>query len=141
VIAMEGGPLLWVATHRTHHQFPDREGDPHTPLDGKWWAHVGWILVGNAMRHDASTLDRYVPDLIEDKFHVWMTEFHFLPTVVLGLALFAIGGLPFLLWGIFLAHRFWDSMRPGSSIRRHTFGVRGALRPGIYRPTVGGWLC
>jgi len=31
-----------------------------------------------------------------------MTEFHFLPTVVLGLALFAIGGLPFLLWGIFL---------------------------------------
>jgi sn-1 stearoyl-lipid 9-desaturase len=102
VTAVEGGPLLWVATHRIHHQFSDEEGDPHSPRDGKWWAHVGWILVGNALRQDASTLDRYVPDLAEDKFHVWITEYHFVPTVILGLALFAIGGLPFLLWGIFL---------------------------------------
>jgi fatty-acid desaturase len=102
VSAMEGGPLLWVATHRTHHQFSDREGDPHSPRDGKWWSHVGWILVGNALRQDASALDRYVPDLVEDKFHVWITEFQFLPTVILGLILFAIGGLPFLLWGTFL---------------------------------------
>ena len=102
VSAMEGGPLLWVATHRTHHQFPDEEGDPHSPRDGKWWAHVGWILVGNALRQDASTLDRYVPDLAKDKFHVWITEFHFVPTLILGIGLFAAGGLPFLLWGIFL---------------------------------------
>ncbi len=102
VTAVEGGPLLWVATHRIHHQFPDDEGDPHSPRDGKWWAHMGWILVGNALRQDASTLDRYVPDLSKDKFHVWITEYHFVPTVILGLALFAIGGLPFLLWGIFL---------------------------------------
>jgi fatty-acid desaturase len=102
VSAMEGGPLLWVATHRTHHQFPDEEGDPHSPRDGRWWAHVGWILVGNALRQDASTLDRYVPDLTKDKFHVWITEFHFVPTLILGIGLFAVGGLPFLLWGIFL---------------------------------------
>ena len=102
VTAVEGGPLLWVATHRTHHQFPDVEGDPHSPRDGKWWAHVGWILVGNALRQDATTLDHYVPDLAEDKFHVWITEYHFVPTLILGVLLFAIGGLPFLLWGIFL---------------------------------------
>jgi stearoyl-CoA desaturase (delta-9 desaturase) len=54
------------------------------------------------LRQDASTLNRYVPDLTEDKFHVWITEYHFVPTVILGLALFAIGGLPFVLWGIFL---------------------------------------
>jgi len=101
-IAVEGGPLLWVATHRAHHQFADGEGDPHSPRDGRWWSHVGWILVGNALRQDASTLDRYVPDLIQDKFHVWITEYHFVPTIVLGIALFTIGGLPFLLWGIFL---------------------------------------
>jgi stearoyl-CoA desaturase (delta-9 desaturase) len=63
---------------------------------------VGWILVGNALRQDASTIDRYVPDLATDKFHVWITEYHFAPTVILGLALFAMGGLPFVLWGICL---------------------------------------
>jgi len=102
VAALEGGPLLWVATHRVHHKFPDKEGDPHSPRDGKWWAHVGWILVGNALRQDASTIDRYVPDLAADKFHVWITEYHFVPTVILAIVLFAIGGWPFLLWGIFL---------------------------------------
>jgi stearoyl-CoA desaturase (delta-9 desaturase) len=102
VTAVEGGPLLWVATHRMHHQFADGEGDPHSPRDGKWWSHMGWILVGNALRQDASTLDRYVPDLTKDKFHVWITEYHFVPTFILGVVLFLIGGWPFLLWGIFL---------------------------------------
>src|SRR6202166_3628290 len=101
VTAVEGGPLLWVATHRMHHQFADGEGDPHSPRDGKWWSHMGWILVGDALRQDATTLDRYVPDLAADKFHVWITEYHFVPTIILGAVLFAIGGLPFLLWGIF----------------------------------------
>jgi len=102
VAAMESGPLLWVTTHRIHHHFSDKEGDPHSPQDGKWWAHVGWILFGNSLRQDASTLERYVPDLIKDKFHVWITEYHFVPTIIIGIALFALGGLPFILWGIFL---------------------------------------
>jgi stearoyl-CoA desaturase (delta-9 desaturase) len=102
VTALEGGPLLWVTTHRIHHQFPDKEGDPHSPRDGKWWAHVGWILVGNAMRQDASTIDHYSPDLASDKFHIRITEYHFVPTIILGLALFVMGGLPFVLWGICL---------------------------------------
>jgi fatty-acid desaturase len=102
VTAVEGGPLLWVATHRMHHQFTDVEGDPHSPREGKWWAHAGWILVGNALRQDDSTLERYVPDLAQDKFHVWITEFHFVPTIILGIVLFLAGGWPFLLWGIFM---------------------------------------
>jgi fatty-acid desaturase len=101
VTAVEGGPLLWVATHRMHHQFTDAEGDPHSPREGKWWAHAGWILVGNALRQDETTLERYVPDLAQDKFHVWITEFHFVPTIILGIILFLVGGWPFLLWGIF----------------------------------------
>ncbi|MGA7929532.1 MAG: fatty acid desaturase [Candidatus Sulfotelmatobacter sp.] len=101
VTAMEGGPLLWVATHRKHHQFADREGDPHSPRDGKWWAHAGWILVGDALRQDVATLKRYVPDLAEDNFHVWLTKYHLAPTVILGVALFAIGGFRLVLWGIF----------------------------------------
>jgi fatty-acid desaturase len=37
-LALEGGPIFWVATHRVHHQNSDHEGDPHTPHDGTWWA-------------------------------------------------------------------------------------------------------
>jgi len=100
VLALEGGPIFWVATHRIHHQYSDNEGDPHSPRDGKWWAHVGWILVGKSMHHDTKTLSRYVPDLAKDKFHVWITKYHYVPMIVLGLALLAIGGIPYLLWGV-----------------------------------------
>ena len=100
VLALEGGPIFWVATHRIHHQYSDKEGDPHSPRDGKWWAHVGWILVGKSIHHDTKTLSRYVPDLAKDKFHVWITKYHYVPMIVLGLALLAIGGIPYLLWGV-----------------------------------------
>ena len=100
-LALEGGPIFWVATHRIHHQHSDQEGDPHSPRDGKWWAHMGWILTGKSMHHDTTTLARYVPDLAKDKFHVWITKYHYVPMIVLGVVLFAIGGLPFLLWGVF----------------------------------------
>jgi stearoyl-CoA desaturase (delta-9 desaturase) len=101
-LALEGGPIFWVATHRIHHQFSDQEGDPHSPLDGKWWSHMGWILTGKSMHHDTSTLARYVPDLAKDKFHVWITKYHYVPIITLGAILYALGGLPFLMWGIFL---------------------------------------
>jgi fatty-acid desaturase len=101
-LALEGGPIFWVATHRIHHQFSDQDGDPHSPRDGKWWSHMGWILTGKSMHHDTSTLARYVPDLAKDKFHVWITKYHYVPMIILGLVLLAIGGLPFLMWGIFL---------------------------------------
>ena len=78
-LALEGGPIFWVATHRIHHQFSDQEGDPHSPIDGKWWAHMGWILMGKSMHHDTTTLARYVPDLAKDKFHVWITKYHYVP--------------------------------------------------------------
>ena len=111
-LALEGGPIFWVATHRIHHQFSDQEGDPHSPIDGKWWAHTGWILMGKSMHHDSTTLARYVPDLAKDKFHVWITKYHYVPQVILGIVLFAVGGLPWLLWGtffrtVFLLHATW----------------------------------
>jgi fatty-acid desaturase len=101
-LALEGGPIFWVATHRIHHQHSDQEGDPHSPRDGKWWAHMGWILMGKSMHHDTTTLARYVPDLAKDKFYIWITKYHYVPIVALGVALLALGGLPFVFWGIFL---------------------------------------
>jgi stearoyl-CoA desaturase (delta-9 desaturase) len=101
-LALEGGPIFWVATHRIHHKHSDKEGDPHSPRDGKWWSHMGWILVGKSMHHDTKTLAMFVPDLAKDKFHCWITKYHYVPIIVLAAILFAVGGWPFLLWGIFV---------------------------------------
>ncbi|MEZ5290777.1 MAG: fatty acid desaturase [Vicinamibacterales bacterium] len=100
-LALEGGPIFWVATHRIHHQLSDKDGDPHTPKEGAWWAHIGWIMFGKAMHHDTEILKRYVPDLSKDPFHVALTKWHWVPQVVVGLILLAIGGLPYVLWGVF----------------------------------------
>ena len=53
-LSLEGGPIAWVATHRVHHQHSDREGDPHTPQEGTWWSHMGWIISGRALNAETS---------------------------------------------------------------------------------------
>ena len=100
-MTLEGGPMFWVATHRIHHQNSDQTGDPHSPRDGAWWAHIGWIIFGEAKHNDTKMMARYVPDLAKDPFYRWLNTYHYVPLVVLGLALLAIGGLPWLLWGVF----------------------------------------
>ena len=55
-LALEGGPIFWVSTHRVHHQHSDQEGDPHTPREGGWWAHTGWLLWGNALHVQTEVL-------------------------------------------------------------------------------------
>ncbi len=105
-LALEGGPIFWVATHRIHHQKSDREGDPHSPREGTWWAHMGWIIKGEGMHHDASVLARYAPDLVRDPVHVWLSTWHWTSNVVVGLALLAFGGVPYVLWGIFFRTTF-----------------------------------
>ena len=65
----------------------------------------GLILTGESMHHDTTILARYVPDLAKDRFHVWITKYHYVPIITLGVALLAIGGLPFLMWGILYAPR------------------------------------
>jgi fatty-acid desaturase len=72
-LALEGGPLFWVATHRVHHQNTDKEGDPHSPRDGGFWSHMGWIITGKELQNNALELRPYVPDLRKDRFHVWIT--------------------------------------------------------------------
>lgn len=101
-LALEGGPMAWVGTHRVHHQNTDKEGDPHSPNDGGLWAHMGWIMTGKAMHNSVNELLPYMPDLRKDKFHVWITKWHWVPLTILGVVLLAAGGLPFLLWGIFM---------------------------------------
>jgi fatty-acid desaturase len=101
-LSLEGGPIFWVATHRVHHQLSDRPGDPHTPREGAWWAHAGWILSGEAMHAETALLSRYAPDLGRDRFYVWLSKYHWVPLTTVGLLLLALGGWSFVLWGIFL---------------------------------------
>jgi len=101
-LALEGGPIQWVATHRIHHAHTDKEGDPHTPRDGGWWAHIGWIVRGTAQDHSQATLDRYAPDLTKDRYYVWLSKFDYLPSLVLLIGLLAFGGWGLMLWGVFL---------------------------------------
>ena len=56
-MAIEGSALIWVAHHRKHHVYADREADPHSPwaygsgfaaqLKGLAHAHVGWLFLSN----------------------------------------------------------------------------------------------
>jgi stearoyl-CoA desaturase (delta-9 desaturase) len=99
---LEGGPIFWVATHRIHHQKSDQPGDPHTPRDGAWWAHVGWILFGEAKHNNTQLMSKYAPDLARHKFYVHLNNWHWMPTVLLAVLLYAVGGLPMMLWGVCL---------------------------------------
>ena len=70
-LAMEGSLIGWVANHRKHHAFSDRPGDPHSPHDerdgfaaplrGFFHAHIGWLF-----RANATSAERYAPDLVND---------------------------------------------------------------------------
>jgi fatty-acid desaturase len=101
-LALEGGPLFWVATHRRHHQHSDADLDPHTPRHGGLWAHLGWIMFGDHQNNNVTLTAKYAPDLARDPFHVWLSRYHWVPLTVLGLGLLAAGGWNWVLWGIFL---------------------------------------
>ena len=107
-LSLEGGPIFWVSTHRVHHQLSDQHGDPHTPHEGGWWAHAGWILFGQSLHSQTEALARYSPDLRKDRFHMWLSKYHWLPIVLSGVLLLAGGwyfggllnGIAMVLWGV-----------------------------------------
>ncbi|MBI1896349.1 MAG: fatty acid desaturase [Acidobacteria bacterium] len=101
-MTLEGGPIFWAATHRIHHQKSDQPGDPHSPRDGAWWAHVGWILWGEAGHNNTRANSKYAPDLAQDRFYVWLNTYHWVPLTVLGVALALFGGWAMFLWAICL---------------------------------------
>ena len=100
-LALEGGPIFWVATHRLHHQHSDTDDDPHTPHHGGFWAHMGWILFGQGHHNDTELMSRYAPDLGADPFYRWLNTYHWVPLTTLGLVTLALGGWPMVLWLVF----------------------------------------
>jgi fatty-acid desaturase len=108
-MALQGSPIYWVAVHRMHHQYTDKQGDPHSPRDGKWWSHMGWILHG-ALHNENTMFSRYAPDLQRKRFYRWLAVWHWLPLTLIAIALLGCGtavggwklGLSWVLWGVFL---------------------------------------
>lgn len=65
-LALQGGPIHWVATHRLHHRTADTPNDPHTPTRGFFWSHVAWIFYRIPNLHTEDELRYYAPDLYQD---------------------------------------------------------------------------
>src|SRR5690606_9130666 len=113
--ALQGPPLTWVADHRRHHAYSDREGDPHSPwaygetplaiAKGFWHAHMGWLFDRNV-----TNIDRFAPDLVKDKLLVWVDKKFWLWTL-LSLAVPAVlGGLITWSWWGALTAFFWAGL-------------------------------
>jgi stearoyl-CoA desaturase (delta-9 desaturase) len=123
-LTLEGGPIFWVATHRRHHQYSDLPGDPHSPRDGAFWSHVGWILFGDTNHNNTKLMSKYAPDLAKHRFYVWLNDYHWIPVTVTGLAMWAIGGLPMMLWGTFFRVVFGLHATWAVNSATHMWGAR-----------------
>jgi stearoyl-CoA desaturase (delta-9 desaturase) len=110
--AFQGGVIGWVADHRRHHAFSDKEGDPHSPwlfgtgpaamIRGFWHSHMGWIL-----GRDRTNAHRFAPDLLADR-DIVLVDRLFLPLTLASLLVPAlIGGLVSWSWWGALTALFW----------------------------------
>jgi stearoyl-CoA desaturase (delta-9 desaturase) len=137
-MAVEGSVVSWVATHRRHHMYSDRAGDPHSPhrygeggaarLRGLAFAHIGWLFVS-----DASSAERYAPDMLKDRdlrvigqlFPVWALLSLAIPFGI-GYALTgtATGALIALVWAGLVRMALLHHVTWGVNSLCHSFGRR-----------------
>lgn len=99
-LALQSHPINWCSSHRHHHGGCETEKDVHSPLDGFWWAHAGWLLdqKNTWMRQDKSN----AIDLQKQWFYRFLAKTYPLHGIVLPIVgLYAWGGLPFVFWGFF----------------------------------------
>ena len=114
-MAIEGPLLGWVADHRRHHKYSDREGDPHSPwrfgddwkalIKGLAFAHIGWMFAGNH-----TSREKFCPDLLTDKKIVRISKYFPGLVAISLLAPALIGGLWAWSWQGALTAFFWGSL-------------------------------
>jgi stearoyl-CoA desaturase (delta-9 desaturase) len=114
-MSLQGDVVTWVADHRRHHAFADKEGDPHSPwlfgetpaalAKGMWHAHTGWLF-----ERARTNTARFAPDLLADRDIARIGRLFPLWTAVSLLAPALIGGLATMsFWGAFTAF-FWAGL-------------------------------
>jgi stearoyl-CoA desaturase (delta-9 desaturase) len=114
-LALEMGVIDWVATHRRHHKYADRAGDPHSPWRfGSDWkaltkgllhAHVGWLF-----DRERTSAERFCPDLLAEPAIKKVHERFELLVAVSLLAPALVGGLWSMSWQGALTAFFWGSL-------------------------------
>jgi stearoyl-CoA desaturase (delta-9 desaturase) len=114
-MALQASPIQWVADHRRHHRFSDKEGDPHSPwrygtnpralAKGAFYSHVGWLF-----DWDKTEESRYAPELIADPDIVWVSRFFPVWVAVSLLIPPLVGGLWTLSWQGAVTAFFWGSL-------------------------------
>jgi stearoyl-CoA desaturase (delta-9 desaturase) len=93
--AMQNGAIWWASIHRRHHKDTDGPGDPHSPLLGFWYAHMGWFLCGGGENIDLSN----VADLTRYPELRFIERWSWVPILMhVGLC-YAIAGVPGIVWG------------------------------------------
>ncbi|NEQ34536.1 MAG: acyl-CoA desaturase [Leptolyngbya sp. SIO4C5] len=112
-LALQGGPIFWVAGHRKHHlHTEDIEKDPYSARRGFWWSHMLWLFYVQPQVFDRQQYQRFAPDLARDRYYQWLDRNYLLLQLPLGVLLYALGGWSFVLYGlavrsVFLWHSTW----------------------------------
>jgi stearoyl-CoA desaturase (Delta-9 desaturase) len=68
-------PRQWVAVHRKHHAFTDKEGDPHSPfLFGFAAVQFGNVGLYRRVARDPLAVARYARDIPADRWDRWLFD-------------------------------------------------------------------
>jgi len=97
--ATQKGPLWWASHHRIHHKESDTDADPHDSHKGFWHSHWMWFLYQESEDTDLELIS----DFAQYKELRLLDQFWYVPSVVLGVGLFALGGWHWTVWGYFVS--------------------------------------
>ena len=119
--AAQRGPLWWASQHRHHHAHADRPEDAHSAArHGFAWSHAGWFLA----RENFPARLALVPDLARYPELRFLDRYDVLAPAALALALYAAGGLPYVVWGFCLSTvALWHATFAINSLA-HRYGTR-----------------
>jgi stearoyl-CoA desaturase (delta-9 desaturase) len=141
-LAMQGDVVTWVADHRRHHAFSDRDGDPHSPwlhgtgplglAKGLWHAHMGWLF-----SRDETNAVRFAPDLLADPDTARVSrQFPLWSVVSLGTPAMLDGLLSLSWWGVFTGF-FWAGLVRVAALVHVTWSINSICHMFGDRPFAG----
>lgn len=106
--AIQGDPITWVSDHRYHHVHTDTPLDLHSPYEGFWFSHMGWMFEEHVHDKRAPTMSN-ASDMTKQPFYAHLKKFYFLHLMLKFAFMYAVAGIPGVIWGgavatVFLWH-------------------------------------
>ena len=93
VCCVQDTPARWVSVHRLHHRYADERLDPHSPLAGLLWSHIGWLMVENRRLARRDIYERYAKDILADRFYLALERnLRWVQIVLLSWVVFFVAG-------------------------------------------------